>query len=122
MNVSFSSFNTFPEKGRIQLTIIVILANHQFLQLAVLAHFSPDILIEGIEVILQLAGVHSVLGVECGILVHVRHQDGLGVRWLDMLPGAAVTVSAGTDLVVEGAVDLVLFRTENGGEIGGHGV
>ena len=38
-----------------------------------------------------------------------------------MLPGAPVTVSAGTDLVVEGAVDLVLFRTENGGEIGGHG-
>ena len=38
-----------------------------------------------------------------------------------MLPGAPVTVSAGTDLVVEGAVDLVLFRTENGGEIGSHG-
>ena len=38
-----------------------------------------------------------------------------------MLPGAPVTVSAGTNLVVERAVDLVLFRTEDGGEIGGHG-
>lgn len=106
----------------ISLTIIVILANHQLLHLAVLAHLTPHILIKGIEMVLQLTGVHAVLRVEGGILVHVRHQDGLGVRGLDMLPGATIAMPAGTDLVVKGAIDLVLFRTENRREIVGHDV
>lgn len=72
--------------------------------------------------ILQLTRIHAVLRVEGGILIHVRHQDGLGVRGLDMLPGAPIAVSAGADLVIEGAIDLVLFRTKNGREIVGHGV
>lgn len=38
-----------------------------------------------------------------------------------MLAGASVAVSAGANLVVKGAIDLVLLCTENGGEIVGHG-
>ena len=38
-----------------------------------------------------------------------------------MLAGAAVTVAAGADLVVEGAVDFVLFSAEDGGEVVCHG-
>jgi len=34
---------------------------------------------------------------------------------------AAVAVAAGADLVVEGAVDLILLRAEDGGEVVGHG-
>jgi hypothetical protein len=34
---------------------------------------------------------------------------------------AAVAVTAGANLVVEGAVDFVLLRAEDGGEIVGHG-
>jgi len=103
-----------------QLTIIVILANNQLLQLAVLAHLAPHVLVESIKVVLQLAAVHPVLGIEGGILVHVGHQDGLRVGWLDMFPRAPVTVSAGADFVVKGAIDLVLLGTENGCEVVGH--
>lgn len=35
---------------------------------------------------------------------------------------ASVAVAAGTDFVVEGAVDLVLLGTEDGGKIVSHGV
>lgn len=59
--------------------VIVVVADNQFLQLAVLAHLTPHILIECIEVVLQLAGVHLVLGVVGWVLIHVGHQDRLGV-------------------------------------------
>lgn len=71
--------------------------------------------------VLQLAGVHLVLRVVGGILVHVGHQDRLRVGRFDVLPGASVAMSAGTDLVVKGAVDFVLLRTEDRGEIVSHG-
>lgn len=70
--------------------------------------------------VLQLAWVHLVLGVVGRVLVHVWHQDGLRVGRLDVFPRASVAMSAGSDLVVEGAIDLVLLGTENGGEIVGH--
>lgn len=70
--------------------------------------------------VLQLAAVHPVLGIEGGILVHVGHQDGLRVRRLDVFPRASVAMSAGADFVVEGAIDLVLLGAENGCEIVGH--
>jgi hypothetical protein len=37
-----------------------------------------------------------------------------------VLPAAAVAVAAGANLVVEGAVDLVLLGAEDGGEEVGH--
>lgn len=37
-----------------------------------------------------------------------------------MFSRAAVTVAAGTNFVVEGAVDFVLLSTEDGGEVVGH--
>lgn len=99
------------------LTIVVVVAHHHLLRLAVLAHFAPKVLVEGVEVVLQLAWVHLVLGVVGRVLVQVRQEDGLGVRGLDVLAAAAVAVPAGADLVVEGAVDLVLLRAEDGGEV-----
>lgn len=71
--------------------------------------------------VLLLAWVHLALGVVGWVLVHVGHEHGLGVGWLDVLSGAAVTVSACADLVVEGTIDLVLLGTEDGGEVVGHG-
>lgn len=102
------------------LTIVVILTNNQLLQFAILAHFAPHVLVESIKVVLQLAAVHPVLGIERWILVHVGHQDGLRVGWLDMFPRAPVAVSAGADFVVEGTIDLVLLGAENGCEVVGH--
>lgn len=61
----------------LQLTIIVVVTHYQFLYLSVLAHFTPYILVESIEVVLELAGVHLVLRVVCRVLVHVWHQDRL---------------------------------------------
>lgn len=55
------------------LTIIIIIAYYQLLQLSVLAHFTPDVLIKCIEVILQLARIHLVLRIVGRVLVHVRH-------------------------------------------------
>lgn len=103
------------------LTVVVVVADNQLFELAVLAHLTPHVLVEGVEVVLHLAGVHLALGVVGRVLVHVRHEDGLRVRGLDVLAGAAVTVSAGADLVVERAIDLVLLGTENGCEIVRHG-
>ena len=37
-----------------------------------------------------------------------------------MLPRTPIAVSACADFIVERTVDLVLFRTEDGGEIVGH--
>lgn len=70
--------------------------------------------------VLQLARVHAALVVVGRVLVQVGHEDGLRVRGLDVLARAAVAVAAGADLEVEGAVDLVELRAEDGGEEGRH--
>lgn len=103
-----------------ELTIIVIVTDNQFLEFAVFAHLAPYVLVKSVEVVLQLTRVHLVLGVVGWVLVHVGHEDGLRVRWLHMFARAAVAVAACTDLVVEGAIDLVLLGTENRGEVVGH--
>lgn len=61
------------------------------------------------------------LGIISRVLIEVGHENGLRVRRLDVLARAAIAVAAGADFVVEGAVDLVLLRAEDGGEIVGHG-
>ena len=66
-------------RKQLQLTIIVIVTHYQFLQLSVLAHFTPYIFVESIEVVLELAGVHLVLWIVCRVLVHVWHEHT--VHW-----------------------------------------
>ena len=107
----------FGREAKQQLTIIIVIAHHHLLGLAVLAHFAPKVLVEGVEVVLQLARVHLVLGVVGRVLVEVGQEDGLRVRGLDVLAAAAVAVAAGADFVVEGAVDFVLLGAEDGGEV-----
>jgi hypothetical protein len=108
-----------PRK-EIQLTVIVVVANDKLFKLTILAHLTPDVLVESVEMVLELAWVHFVLRVVGRVLIHVGHQDGLRVGRLDMLARAPVAVAACADLVVEGAIDLVLLGTEDGGEIVGH--
>lgn len=105
---------------RTLLTVVVVVADDQLFKLAVLAHLTPYVLVEGVEVILHLAGVHLVLGVVGRVLVHVRHENSLRVRRLDMLARAAVAVSACADFVVERTIDLVLLGTEDGCKVVGH--
>jgi hypothetical protein len=88
--------------------IVVVIADDDFFDLAELAHLAPEVLVEGVEVVLQLGRVHFVFLVVGWVLVEVREQDCLRVRGLDVLARAAVTVTAGADLVVEGAVDSVV--------------
>lgn len=80
-------------------TVIVIIAYNELFQLAVLAQLAPDVLVKSVEVVLQLAGVHPVLGVVRRVLVQVRHEDRLAVRGLDVLPRAAVAVAARADFL-----------------------
>ena len=87
-------------------TIIIIITHHHLLRLPVLAHLAPEILVEGVEMVLQLGRIHLVLGVVGRVLVEVGEEDRLGVGGLDVFAGAAVAVAAGADFVVEGAVDL----------------
>lgn len=101
--------------------VVVVVADDQLFKFAIPAHLTPYVLVEGVEVVLHLAGVHLVLGVVGRVLVHVRHENGLRVRRLDMLSRAAVTVSACADFVVERAIDLILLGTEDGCKVVGHG-
>jgi len=96
--------------------VIVIVAHDQLLDLAVLAHLAPDVLVKGVEVVLELRSVHSVLGIEGRVLIKVGHQNRLGVGGFHVLPRTAVAVAARANLVVEGAVDFVLLGSENGGQ------
>jgi hypothetical protein len=64
-------------KGR--LTVVVIVADYDLFNLAVLAHLTPEVLVEGVKVVLQLLGVHVALRVVCGVLVEVGEEDGLRV-------------------------------------------
>ena len=98
-------------------TIVIVVTYHHLLRLPPLAHLAPEIFIERIEMVLQLRRVHLVLGVVGGVLVEVGEEDGLAVGGLDVFARAAVAMTAGTDFVVEGAVDFVLFRAEDGGEV-----
>ena len=101
--------------------IIVVVANHHLLNLAELAHLAPEVLVEGVEVVLQLRGRHARFAVVGRVLVEVWEEDGLAVGGLDVFARAAVAVAAGANFVVEGAVDLVLLGTEDGGEVVSHG-
>ena len=93
--------------------VIVVVADDKLLELAVFAHLTPDVLVEGIEVVLQLLLVHAALWIVCRVLIEVRHEYRLRVGRLDVLAAAAVAVAAGADFVVEGAVDLVLLGAED---------
>lgn len=48
-------------------------------------------------------------------MIQIWHQDRLRVGRLDVFSGAAVAMSTGANLVVEGAVDFVLLGAEDGG-------
>jgi hypothetical protein len=93
-------------RGWSTLTVVIVVADDDFFDEAVLAHLAPKVLVEGVEVALQLLRAHIVVLVIGRVLVEVREEDGLRVRGLDMLAGAAVTVTAGADLVVETTIDL----------------
>jgi hypothetical protein len=64
-------------KGR--RTVVVVVTDNHLFNLAVLAHLTPEILVKGVKVVLQLLGVHVALGVVCGVLVEVGEEDGLRV-------------------------------------------
>jgi len=59
--------------------IIVVVANNYFLNQAVLAHLAPKVLVESVEMVLKLARVHLVLGIEGRILVQVWEENCLRV-------------------------------------------
>jgi hypothetical protein len=88
------------------LTVIVVITHDDLLDLAKLAHLTPEVLIEGIEMVLELRGVHLVLGVVGWVLVEVGEKNGLRVGGLDMFAGAAIAVATRSDLVVERTVNL----------------
>ncbi len=101
--------------------IVIVIAHDDLLQLAKAARLAVEVLEEGVEFVLQLHGRVLVAWLEGGVGVDVGAEDGLRVAGPDVLPAAPVAVSAGPDLVVEGAVDLVLLRPKNGGESVCHG-
>jgi len=66
-------------RGKGKHTVIIIITDNHLLNLPELAHLAPEILIEGIEVILQLASVHFDFWVVGWVLVEVGEKDGLRV-------------------------------------------
>lgn len=75
--VSYSCRTQADEREGRELTIIVVVAYNDLLRLAILAHFAPKVLVEGVEMVLQLRGVHLVFGVIGRVLIEVGKQDGL---------------------------------------------
>jgi len=65
--------------------IIVIITNNNLLNFAKLAHLAPKVLVECIEMVLQLAGIHLDLGIVGGVLVEVGEEDRLAIGWLNVL-------------------------------------
>lgn len=105
-----------------------IVADVEALDLAELAELLKDILVEVLEVLLDLARVDRLaLGVDSGgdhvgPLVHVRQEQSRRDRRPVVEAGAAVTVAAGADLEVEGAVHAVLLGAENRCQVLRHGL
>ena len=86
-SVTGSLSRVFVLESRINIAdqvVIVVVANNNLFDFSVLAHFAPEILIKGVEMILKLGWVHLVLGVVGRILVEVGKEDGLAVAGLDM--------------------------------------
>ena len=98
-----------------KLTVICIIADDHLFDLSEFTHFAPEVLVKGVKVMLELGRCHFVLGIVGWVLVHVWEEDGLAVGWFDMFSAAAVAVSTSSYLVVETAVDFVLFGPEDGG-------
>lgn len=64
--------------------VIVVVAYNDLFDLAVLAHLAPEVLVEGVEMVLELRWRHLVARRVGRVLVEVGEEDGLAVRWLDM--------------------------------------
>ena len=101
-------------------TVIVVITNNHLLDLPKLTHLAPKVLVKCIEVVLQLTGIHLDLRIVRRILVKVWQQNGLRVGGLDVFSGTAITMSAGSDFVVERAVYFVGFGAKDGGEVVRH--
>ena len=101
------------------LTIVIVVADYNLLYLSIFTHFAPEILVEGVEMILQLAGVHLVLRIIGRVLIEIWEENGLRVGWLYMFPRASVAVSACADFVIERAVDFVLLCSKDRGKVAG---
>ena len=105
--------------GRGKPTIIVVITYHHLLRFPILAHLAPEIFVEGVEMVLQLARIHLVLRVVGRVLVEVGEEDGLRIRWFYVFARASVAMPACADFVVEATVYFVLFGTEDGREVAG---
>ena len=110
--------------------IAQVVAHVHLLDLAVGVLALAENLLEEVVVVLlhllvsdaggEVAAVGRLGGV-LGIDVEVLDHQGLGEGRLVVDAAAAVAVPAGADLEVEAAVDLILLRAEDGGEVLGHG-
>lgn len=65
--------------------VVGVVADNKLLQLSVLAQLAPQVLVESVEVIGALLGSQACAGIVSRVLVHARQQNGLAVRWLDVL-------------------------------------
>ena len=71
------------------------------------------LLVADVGQVAAVGGLGRVLRVDVKILQH----DGLAEGGLVVDPGTSLAVAAGADLEVEGAIDLVLLGTEDGGQV-----
>ena len=97
-----------------------IVADVEALDVAVLGELLEEILVEVLEVVLDLAGIHGGLlglgarrGEHVRPLVHVGEEEGGADAGPGVQPGATIPVPARPDLEVEGAVHPVLLRPED---------
>ena len=103
-----------------KLTVIVIITHDDLFGLAILAHLAPEVFVKGIEMILKLTGVHLIFGIICRILVEIGKENRLRIRRFNMLSRATITVAACANFVVKGAIDFILFSSEDGGKVISH--
>lgn len=96
-----------------------IVTNVQALDLAVLAKLLKQILIKILEVVLDFAGIKGLaLRVNAGsdhvgALVHVGEKESGANTRFSMQPGAPISMTASSDLEIEGTVNSILLCSED---------
>jgi hypothetical protein len=87
-----------------------IVTNIEVFNFPILGQFNEHVLIELVETLLELVFGEGATRMMARILVQIREHHGLRKVGFDMLSGASVTMTTGSNFEIKRTVDFVFFR------------